>query len=143
MGGLMLNIEAIKQIIPHRYPFLLIDKIIKLEDESVTGIKQVTYNEPFFPGHFPQKAVMPGVLILEALAQTGAVLLLSKPEYQGKLALFAGINKARFKQQVLPGDTLYLEVTMIRIRMGVGIANAVAKVNDRVVCEAELMFAVE
>jgi len=139
----MLNIEAIQNIIPHRYPFLLIDKIIKMEEDTITGIKQVTYNEPFFPGHFPQKAVMPGVLIIEALAQTGAVLLLSKPEYVGRLALFAGINKARFRQQVRPGDTLQLEVTLTRLRMGVGIASAIAKVDDQVVCEAELMFAVE
>jgi len=139
----MLNIEAIQNIIPHRYPFLLIDKIIKMEEDTITGIKQVTYNEPFFPGHFPQKAVMPGVLIIEALAQTGAVLLLSKPEYAGRLALFAGINKARFRQQVRPGDTLHLEVTLTRLRMGVGIATATAKVDEQVVCEAELMFAVE
>jgi len=136
------NIEEIKAIIPHRYPFLLIDQIDEIVDQTIIGRKAVTINEPFFQGHFPEKAVMPGVLIIESLAQTGAVLLLSQEEFKGKIAYFAGIDQVRFKQVVRPGDVLKLEVTLIRQRSSVGFASAKAYVDNNLVCTAELMFKV-
>ena len=136
------NIEEIKAIIPHRYPFLLIDQIDEIIDKTIIGRKAVTINEPFFQGHFPEKAVMPGVLIVESLAQTGAVLLLSQDEFKGKIAYFAGIDQVRFKQVVRPGDVLKLEVTLTRQRSSVGFASAKAYVDNNVVCTAELMFKV-
>lgn len=136
------NIEEIKAIIPHRYPFLLIDQIDEIIDKTIIGRKAVTINEPFFQGHFPEKAVMPGVLIIESLAQTGAVLLLSQDEFKGKIAYFAGIDQVRFKQVVRPGDVLKLEVTLTRQRSSVGFASAKAYVDNNVVCTAELMFKV-
>ncbi|MFU8890279.1 MAG: 3-hydroxyacyl-ACP dehydratase FabZ [Anaerosomatales bacterium] len=140
----MLDIDAIKEIIPHRYPFLLLDRIEELvEGERAVGIKNVTANEPFFPGHFPDYPVMPGVLIVEALAQVGAVALLSVDANKGKLALFAGIDKVRFKRQVRPGDTLRLEVTITRSRGAIGFGEAVATVNGETACSGELMFAIQ
>ena len=140
----MLDIDAIKEIIPHRYPFLLVDRIEELvEGERAVGIKNVTANEPFFPGHFPDYPVMPGVLIVEALAQVGAVALLSVDTNKGKLALFAGIDKVRFKRQVRPGDTLRLEVTITRSRGAIGFGEAVATVNGETACSGELMFAIQ
>ena len=140
----MLDIDAIKEIIPHRYPFLLIDRVEELvEGERAVGIKNVTANEPFFPGHFPQHPVMPGVLIVEALAQVGAVALLSVEGNSGKLALFAGIDKVRFKRQVRPGDVLRLEVTITRSRGAIGFGEATATVNGQVACTGELMFAIQ
>lgn len=140
----MLDIDAIKEIIPHRYPFLLVDRIEELvEGERAVGIKNVTANEPFFPGHFPDYPVMPGVLIVEALAQVGAVALLSVDTNKGKLALFAGIDKVRFKRQVRPGDTLKLEVTITRSRGAIGFGEAVATVNGETACSGELMFAIQ
>ncbi|MHB8097727.1 MAG: 3-hydroxyacyl-ACP dehydratase FabZ [Erysipelotrichaceae bacterium] len=136
------NIEEIKAIIPHRYPFLLIDQIDEIIDQTIIGRKAVTINEPFFQGHFPEKAVMPGVLIIESLAQTGAVLLLSQEEFKGKIAYFAGIDQVRFKQVVRPGDILRLEVTLTRQRSSVGFASAKAYVDNNLVCTAELMFKV-
>lgn len=136
------NIEQIKAIIPHRYPFLLIDQIDDIIENKIIGRKAVTINEPFFQGHFPEKAVMPGVLIIEALAQTGAVLLLSQEQFKGKIAYFAGIDQVRFKQVVRPGDVLKLEVSLTRQRSSIGFASAKAYVNDQVVCSAELMFSV-
>lgn len=136
------NIEQIKAIIPHRYPFLLIDQIDDIIENTIIGRKAVTINEPFFQGHFPEKAVMPGVLIIEALAQTGAVLLLSQEQFKGKIAYFAGIDQVRFKQVVRPGDVLKLEVRLTRQRSSIGFASAKAYVNDQVVCSAELMFSV-
>ena len=136
------NIEEIKAIIPHRYPFLLIDQIDEIVDRTIIGRKAVTINEPFFQGHFPEKAVMPGVLIIESLAQTGAVLLLSQEEFKGKIAYFAGIDQVRFKQVVRPGDVLKLEVTLTRQRSSVGFASANAYVDNNIVCTAELMFKV-
>ncbi|MEG0076812.1 3-hydroxyacyl-ACP dehydratase FabZ [Anaerorhabdus sp.] len=135
--------DDIKKIIPHRYPFLLVDTIESIEADKIIGKKCVSANEMHFVGHFPEKQVMPGVLILESLAQTGAVLLLSIPENKGKIALFAGINKARFKRQVVPGDVLTLEVELVKVRMGIGFANAKALVDGEVACEAELMFAID
>lgn len=136
------NIEQIKAIIPHRYPFLLIDQIDDIIENTIVGRKAVTINEPFFQGHFPEKAVMPGVLIIEALAQTGAVLLLSQEQFRGKIAYFAGIDQVRFKQIVQPGDVLKLEVSLTRQRSSIGFASAKAYVNDQIVCSAELMFSV-
>lgn len=136
------NIEQIKAIIPHRYPFLLIDQIDDIIENTIVGRKAVTINEPFFQGHFPEKAVMPGVLIIEALAQTGAVLLLSQEQFRGKIAYFAGIDQVRFKQIVRPGDVLKLEVSLTRQRSSIGFASAKAYVNDQIVCSAELMFSV-
>ncbi|MCL1991138.1 MAG: 3-hydroxyacyl-ACP dehydratase FabZ [Defluviitaleaceae bacterium] len=140
---MILNSNQIQEIIPHRYPMLLVDQIEALEaGQRVVGIKAVTANEPFFQGHFPQEHVMPGVLIIEALAQTGAVALLSQEAFKGKIAYFAGINKARFKRKVIPGDVLTLEVEITKLRGPIGIGSAKASVNGELACEAELMFAI-
>ncbi|ASS89486.1 MAG: 3-hydroxyacyl-[acyl-carrier-protein] dehydratase FabZ [Bacillaceae bacterium] len=140
----MLDIQQIKEIIPHRYPFLLVDRVVELEEgKRAVGIKNVTINEPFFNGHYPDYPVMPGVLIVEALAQVGGVAMMKKEEYKGKLPLFAGIDKCRFKRQVRPGDQLKLEVEMIAQRGPIGKAKGIAKVDDEIACEAELTFAVK
>ncbi|WP_148135207.1 3-hydroxyacyl-ACP dehydratase FabZ [Candidatus Formimonas warabiya] len=140
----MLDIREIEKILPHRYPFLLVDKILEMEeDKRIVGQKNVTANEPFFQGHFPGYPVMPGVLIVEALAQVGAVLVLQKPEFAGKIALFAGIDKLRFRRQVIPGDILRLEVEVLNFRSAVGKAKAVATVEGELVCEGEIMFAIQ
>ncbi|SDI03326.1 3-hydroxyacyl-[acyl-carrier-protein] dehydratase [Alteribacillus persepolensis] len=140
----MLSIEEIKDIIPHRYPFLLIDRVQEVEEgKRAVAIKSVSGNEDFFNGHFPDYPVMPGVLVIEALAQTGAVAILKKEENHGKLALFAGIDKCRFKSQVTPGDQLQLEVEIIKLRGSIGKGKAVAKVGEDVAVEAELMFALQ
>lgn len=137
-----MDIKEIMKLIPHRYPFLLIDRIESVEPGvSGVGIKNVTMNEPFFQGHFPGNPIMPGVLIVEALAQVGAVTLKSLPENQGKLALFAGLDEVRFKRQVVPGDTLRLEVTIESMRRGIGKGQALATVNGEVACKGMLMFA--
>ncbi len=133
------NGEILK-LLPHRYPFLLVDKILEKEENKIVGVKNVTLNEPFFPGHFPGHPVMPGVLIIEAMAQTVAVLMFSKEEYQGKLPLFAGIDKARFKKPVYPGDQLILKVEILKMVRGIGKARAEAYVDDSLVASAELMF---
>lgn len=134
--------KEIMEIIPHRYPFLLIDTIEELEP-GVRGVgrKCVSMNEPFFQGHFPGNPVMPGVLIIEALAQVGAVALLSQPEWEGRTAYFAGIDKARFRQKVVPGDVLTLETVILKVKGPVGVGKAVAAVNGKVAAEAELTFA--
>jgi 3-hydroxyacyl-[acyl-carrier-protein] dehydratase len=138
----MLDITQIKEIIPHRYPFLLIDQILEVDEgKRAIGLKNVTANEEFFKGHFPEYPVMPGVLIVEALAQVGAVAMLIKEENRGRLAFFAGIDNCRFKKQVTPGDQLRLEVEIIRLRGSLGKGKGVATVNGEVVCETELMFA--
>jgi len=138
----MMDINEIQQIIPHRQPFLLVDRIIEVEDGvRAVGIKNVTMNEPFFAGHFPGFPVMPGVLIVEALAQVGAVAILKIEGNRGKLAFFAGIDEFRFRGQVTPGDTLRLEVEITRLKGKVGKGHAVAKVNDKVVAEGGIMFA--
>lgn len=137
-----LNIDQIEALLPHRYPFLLVDKITQcVPGQSARGLKCVTANEPFFQGHFPGFKVMPGVLIVEALAQVGAVAILTQEENQGKLALFGGIKSARFKQQVRPGDVLELECELTVQRGPVGFGTAVAKVNGKTACKAELTFA--
>ena len=138
-----LNIAQIQEILPHRPPFLLVDKITDYEPGVwAKGIKCVTMNEPFFTGHFPGRPVMPGVLIVEALAQTGAVALLSLPENKGKVALFGGIKNCRFKQQVQPGDVLELSCELTARRGPMGIGSAVAMVNGKIACKAELTFAI-
>ncbi len=139
----MLNIKEIQEIIPHRYPFLLIDKIEELEPGvKAVGSKNITMNEYFFQGHFPSEPVMPGVLIIEALAQVGAVSVLSLEENKGKIAYFAGINNAKFRQKVVPGDVLKLAVEIIKRKGPIGIGKAVATVNGKKVAEAELTFAI-
>ncbi len=139
----MLDINEIQNILPHRYPFLLVDRILEIEEgKRAVGIKNVSANEPFFQGHFPGYPVMPGVLIIEAMAQVGAVALLSMPEYSGKLALFAGIDKARFRRQVVPGDQIVFEVELTRLRGKIGKGKGIAKVEGQVAAEAELTFAV-
>lgn len=139
----VLNTQEIMEIIPHRTPFLLIDTIEELvPGEKIVGKKCVTFNEPFFAGHFPGNPVMPGVLIVEALAQTGAVLILSQDGYKGKTAYFAGLDKVRFKRKVVPGDVLMLECTAGSFKGAIGKATCVAKVDGDVAVTAEMMFAI-
>ncbi|NLL19319.1 MAG: 3-hydroxyacyl-ACP dehydratase FabZ [Clostridia bacterium] len=140
----MLDSREIQKIIPHRYPFLLVDRIVDLEEgKKAVGIKNVTINEPFFTGHFPEYPVMPGVLIIEALAQVGGVALLKMPQFQGKIGFLAGLEKVRFRRQVVPGDTLRLEVELVKLRGPIGKGVGRAFVGDELAAEAELMFAVE
>lgn len=139
---LPLAAAAIQRIIPHRFPFLLVDRIVELEPGArAVGTKNVSIGEPFFAGHFPAYPVMPGVLIVEALAQVGAVALLTAEAGAGKLALFAGIEKVRFKRQVLPGDTLRLDVSIGAMRRGVGVGTGSATVDGELACRGEIMFA--
>lgn len=137
-----MDIKEIMEIIPHRYPFLLIDRVLKIEDNKITAVKNVTMNEYYFQGHFPSEPVMPGVLIIEALAQAGAIALLKRDEFSGKIAYFGGINKAKFRKKVVPGDTLTLEVELTKIRGSAGIGYGKAYVGDKKVCEGELTFIV-
>ena len=139
-----LSSNQIAEILPHRYPFALVDRITDFESGKwAWGIKCVSVNEPFFCGHFPQEHVMPGVLILEALAQVGAVALLSEPENRGKIVLFGGVRNARFRRKVTPGDVLSLECTLTQRRGPVGIGTCIAKVGEETACTAELVFAIE
>ncbi len=139
----MLDINQIQDILPHRYPFLLVDRIVEMEEgKKAVGLKNVTINEPFFQGHFPGMPVMPGVLLVEAMAQVGAVAILSLPENKGKIGLFAGIDKLRFRQQVVPGDQLRIEVIMDKVRGRVGKGRGRVEVNGKVAAEGELMFAI-
>lgn len=137
-----MDINQIKEILPHRYPFLLIDRVISIDGNKIVAIKNVTANENYFQGHFPIEPVMPGVLIIEALAQTGAVAILSKDEFKGKIAYFAGIDKAKFRRKVVPGDTLRLEVELTKLRGRAGVGYSIAYVDDKKVCEGELTFMV-
>lgn len=140
----LLNIEEIMEILPHRYPFLFVDKVEILED-GIKGIgyKNVTINESHFQGHFPGNPVMPGVIIIETMAQVGAVVLLSQDKYKGKIPYFAGINKFRFKKKVLPGDTLRMEVEIVKIRGSIGIGQGKAYVGESIAAEGEFLFAIE
>lgn len=139
----VLTTREIMQILPHRSPMLLIDTVEELEvGVRAVAKKCVSFNEPYFTGHFPNEPVMPGVLIVEALAQTGAVAILSKEENKGKTAYFAGISGAKFRQKVLPGDVLLLETQIIKEKGPIGIGSARATVNGRLVCQAELTFAI-
>ncbi len=138
-----LNSNEIQKIIPHRYPFLLVDQIIDGEEgKYAVGKKAVTANEMHFMGHFPDYHVMPGVLITEALAQVGAVAILSMEEYQGKIAFFAGIKNMRFKRQVVPGDTLELRVELVKMRGAIGVGDAIATVDGEVAAQGTLTFAI-
>jgi len=140
----MMDIKEIMSIIPHRPPFLLIDKVLKLEvGKKITAIKNVTMNEPFFTGHFPGLPVMPGVLIVEAMAQAGAVILLSLEQFKGKIAYFGAINKAKFRGTVVPGDTLKIEVEITKIRKSAGIGMGIAYVGEKKVAEGELTFMIQ
>ena len=142
---MLYNSNDIQKIIPHRYPFLLVDAIesISEDQKTIIGRKCVTANEMQYIGHFPQKHVMPGVLIIEALAQTGCVLLLSQEENKGKIGYFAGINKARFKRQVIPGDVLTLKVTLLKEKAGIYFASIEARVEDEIAVTGEIMCAVQ
>ena len=138
-----IDINKIRCVIPHRYPFLLIDRVTHIEAGlKAVGYKNVTANEPFFQGHFPGNPIMPGVLIIEALAQLGCYTMLSKEEYKNMIGLFAGIDGARFKKQVIPGDRLDLEVELIKLKAPIGKFKAQAKVDGQLAAEAEIMFAV-
>ncbi|RDU23312.1 3-hydroxyacyl-ACP dehydratase FabZ [Anaerosacchariphilus polymeriproducens] len=139
----LMSTKEIMEIIPHRQPFLLVDTIEELEPgKRAVGKKCVTYNEPFFAGHFPEEPVMPGVLIIEALSQVGAVAMLSKPEFKGKIAYFGSINSAKFRDKVLPGDVLQLECEIIKTKGHIGVGNAKAFVDGKLVTQAELTFAI-
>lgn len=139
----IVGIEEITNILPHRYPFLFVDKV-EIEEEGKKGIgyKNVTMNEYYFQGHFPEKPVMPGVIIIETMAQVGAVILLSKEEFKGRIPYFAGINKFRFKRVVKPGDTLRMEVKITKLRGSVGIGEGKAYVGNEVTAEGEFMFSI-
>ncbi|WP_099330181.1 3-hydroxyacyl-ACP dehydratase FabZ [Clostridium paraputrificum] len=139
----MMDINEIREIVPHRYPFLLVDRVTEVvEGKSIKGYKNVTINDQFFQGHFPEKPIMPGVLILEALAQLGAVSILSMDEFKGKIPMFAGADKVKWRKPVVPGDRLDLSCEIIKLRGPIGIGKAVATVDGKKVCEAEIMFAI-
>ncbi len=137
-----LSVEEIRNILPHRYPFQLVDRILECDDkERVVGIKNVTSNEPFFQGHFPDHPVMPGVLQLEAMAQTAGVLLSRVLKQEGRIAYFLSIDNARFRRLVTPGDQLRIEVKFEKLRLRMAKVHAIASVEGEVACEADLMFA--
>lgn len=139
----MLGSKEIMEILPHRYPFLMIDRVTEVEEgKFAKGYKNVSINENFFQGHFPNHPVMPGVLILEALAQLGAVSILSKEEFKGKIAFFAGANNVKWRKQVLPGDRLDMEVEIVKFKGKVGIGKGVAFVDGQKACEGEIIFAI-
>jgi len=140
IAGRVLDIDAIREILPHRYPFLLVDRIEELETERVVGIKNVTVNEPFFAGHFPDYPVMPGVLIIEAMAQVAGVLVLSGiPDRKSKLVLLAGVDGAKFRKPVRPGDQLRMEMKILRSRASMAKVSGVATVDGAIVAEAEML----
>lgn len=138
----LLTVEEIQKLLPHRYPFLLVDRIVEyVAGERAVGLKNVTFNEPQFQGHFPGRAIMPGVLIVEAMAQVGGVVLMQRPEVQGKLSLFAGMDKVRFRRPVVPGDQLVMTVELLCVKQRrFGKMQARAEVNGQLASEGELMF---
>lgn len=139
-----LGINEIKEIIPHRYPMLLLDRVEELvPGDSAVAYKAVTYNEPYFIGHYPEKPVMPGIYIIEALAQTGAVAILSHEDYKGKLVFFGGMNKVRFKNPVEPGSILKLVAKITKMKGPVGIGEAKAYIGDKIAAEGELTFFIQ
>ena len=141
----MLKINEIKKILPHRYPMLLIDRVVEMDIEDkmyVKGYKNLSANEAFFQGHYPEEPIMPGVLQIEALAQAGAVAILSMEKFKGKTPLFAGTNKVRFKNKVVPGDKLELYCEIVKIKGPIGIGKGVATVDGKIACEAEILFAI-
>lgn len=136
-----LDVKQIMEVIPHRQPFLLVDRVTEMEPGKwIKGYKNLSYNEPFFAGHFPEEPVMPGVLQLEALAQLGAVAVLSQEENKGKTAYFAGVSQAKFKQKVVPGDRLDLECEIIKVKGPLGVGAVTATVNGKIACKAEISF---
>jgi 3-hydroxyacyl-[acyl-carrier-protein] dehydratase len=141
MSDVLLDSVAIQKILPHRFPFLLVDRILEMKEESAVGLKNVTINEHFFAGHFPGHPVMPGVLILEAMAQVAGVLMLSRADQKGKIAYFTAIDNARFRRIVIPGDQLRFEVQLTRFRSKTGVVQGKAFVGDQLAAEADLMFA--
>ena len=137
----MIDINEIKKMLPHRYPFLLVDRVLEIEPEKrLIALKNVTVNENFFNGHFPAKPVMPGVLIIESMAQAAGLLMLSQEKHQGKIPYFTGIDNARFRRAIVPGDQIIIEIEVIRIKGNVGRAKGTAKVDGQLAAEAELMF---
>ena len=140
-GEAVLDINEVMQILPHRYPFLLVDRIVGFEGENkCTGVKNVTVNEPFFPGHFPGHPVMPGVLQVEAMAQVASILMLRRAENQGKIGYFMSADKVKFRKPVLPGDTLFIEAQITKVRRNIGCADCRCLVNGETVSEGELTF---
>lgn len=138
------DIMKIMELLPHRYPFLLVDRIIEIEnDKRIVGIKNVTVNEPYFVGHFPGQPIMPGVLLIEAMAQVGAVVILSKPEFTGKILFLAGVEKARFRRPVVPGDQLRIEMIIGGLRQNIGVGHGIVSVEDKIAAEADIKFAIQ
>lgn len=138
----ILDIEAIKEILPHRYPFLLVDQILELvPGKRAVGLKNVTANEPFFQGHFPQRAIMPGVLVIEVMAQIGGVMILAVEEHRGKLAYIGTVDNAKFRRPIVPGDTLEVTVELLRLRGNMGKVRCMARVGGEEAAEADIMFA--
>ncbi len=135
-----MDISKIMELLPHRYPMLLVDRILEVHTDRCVGIKNVTMNEPFFQGHYPDRPIMPGVLILEAMAQTGAVILLTDPEHRNKVPVIGAIENVKFKRQVVPGDQLHIDVQLLWIRNGVGKIEAVAKVDGELAAKMEMTF---
>ena len=142
---MVMDIKQIMEIIPHRQPFLLIDRIEELEEgKRVVATKNVTYNEPFFNGHFPQEPVMPGVLQIEAMAQAGAVAIMSQEEYKGKIGYFGGVDKVKFKKKVVPGDVLRIELEIDKMKRNIGVGHGTACVGDEVACSVgQFLFIIE
>lgn len=138
----MLDINQIKEILPHRYPFLLVDKIESIDEEKIVGIKNVTFNEPFFQGHFPQRPIMPGVLIVEAMAQVAGIGMFKDEERGSKLGVFTGIEKCKFRKQVIPGDVLKMEIKILANRRGIYKVQGEAFVDGKLAASANMTFAV-
>lgn len=138
----MIDIKAIQEALPHRYPMLLVDRVLSSSDDEIVALKNVTINEPFFKGHFPDYPVMPGVLIMEALAQTAGVLELSKADNKGKLVFYAGMDKVKFKKQVVPGDQLVMTARFVKRRGSIAVVEAKAEVDGQLAASGNLTFAI-